>query len=269
LGTINYYLLEIIKKIKFRFSSRGREINRILSIPRYQKGITKIFGFNFEFVDSASFVGQYNEIIRKQIYKFNCSTNVPYIIDCGANVGVSILFFKKFLPEAEILAFEPDKAIYQILEQNIKNANLTKVTLINKAVWDNNSKKKFSIDGADSGFIIDKEENSEKVIEIETCKLKDVLIRSIDFLKIDIEGAEYKVINDCNENLKNVRNIFIEYHSIKNTKQNLGDLLLILQKNGFRYFIQHTTIECITPFTVHTQFQSFDNLLNIFAYKVN
>ena len=221
MGTINHYFIEITKRTRFRFSKQGKELNKILSIPRYQQGITKIFGFDFRFVDSASFVGQFNEIFRNQIYKFTCKKNNPFIIDCGANIGTGILFFKKIYPEAEVLAFEPDKDIFKVLEQNIKNANLSGVIILNKAVWENDGRKEFYQDGADSGYIIEERDGFKKVIEIDTFRLKNVLVRPIDFLKIDIEGAEYTVVKDCDENLKNVSNIFIEYHSIENTNQNL------------------------------------------------
>ena len=46
-----------------------------------------------------------------------------------------------------------------------------------------------------------------------TCvRLKDLLDDDIDFLKIDIEGAEYAVLKDCSDDLTNVKNLFVEYH---------------------------------------------------------
>ena len=55
--------------------------------------------------------------------------------------------------------------------------------------------------------------------KVKTVRLKNFLHRSIDFLKIDIEGAEYEVLKDCEEFLFNVDKIFVEYHSIYNEEQ--------------------------------------------------
>lgn len=55
---------------------------------------------------------------------------------------------------------------------------------------------------------------------------------------MDIEGAETEVLKDCENSLKNVNNIFIEYHSFIDKEQNLDLVLSILAKNGFRYFVK-------------------------------
>jgi FkbM family methyltransferase len=41
----------------------------------------------------------------------------PYIIDAGANIGLSIIYFKKKYPNSKIVAFEPDKLIFNILKK--------------------------------------------------------------------------------------------------------------------------------------------------------
>ena len=62
--------------------------------------------------------------------------------------------------------------------------------------------------------------------------------KHVDFLKLDIEGAETTVIKDCADYLGNVDNIFVEYHSFLSEKQTLDELLNILKKTNFRVQIQ-------------------------------
>jgi hypothetical protein len=77
--------------------------------------------------------------------------------------------------------------------------------------------------------------------KVETIRLKDFIAdKHIDLLKMDIEGAEYLVVKDCEPILKQIENIFIEYHSMENEEQKLDELLLILKRNGFRYHLSQS-----------------------------
>ena len=59
-------------------------------------------------------------------------------------------------------------------------------------------------------------------------RLNDLLNEEIDFLKIDIEGAELPVLKDCSDNLKNVKNLFVEYHGKYDEMFKLNEILEIL-----------------------------------------
>lgn len=257
----------IINLIYF-FSKEGREILRLQKIKRYTRATSNLFGLNFEISDSASFISQYLEIFKKEIYNFKSESNQPFIIDCGANVGVSILYFKKLYPDAQIIAFEPDKNIFSILERNVKNRNYKNVTLINKGLWNKEGKMNFIDEGADGGSILNCEnEFSGKRVEIDITSLRTFLNKKVDFLKMDIEGAESIVMNDCEDLLQNVQRIFIEYHSVVNKPQCLDSILNILIKNNFRYFIESVTVKNKSPFIKLDTINNFDNLLSIYAYR--
>jgi FkbM family methyltransferase len=268
--SVRYYLNGLKKKIRYFLSGQRRELARIKQIPRYQKGRTDIFGFDFTFVDSASFISQYSEIFTKRILNFETKNKQPYIIDCGSNIGVSILYFKNIYPNAEIIGFEPDKNIFLSLKQNIANSNLTNILLLNKGLWNQEGKIYFNEEGADGGSILEKvseHSTNTKTVEIEIISLRQYLNKPVDLLKIDIEGAESVVFEDCKDLLKNVQKIFIEFHSKANEKQNLGSILNILTTNGFRYYIQSGSIFSSQPFIQRRLLNNFDNLLSVFAYR--
>jgi FkbM family methyltransferase len=250
--------------------SRGiviNEINRIKKLPRFIEGIFEVPCFKIRFVDSASFLFMYNEIFNKEIYKFCAESTHPYIIDCGANIGLSVIYFKKLYPDAEIIAFEPDPRVFNVLKENTESMRLEKVSLINKALWNEETKIEFYSEGADGGRIAIDSDNTIKV-SIETVRLKDFIInKKVDFLKIDIEGAETNVLIDSREVLQNVKYLFVEYHSFLNQRQTLNELLSILTENNFRYYIYHIGITSEYPYLNISNSLSMDGQLNIFAIR--
>jgi tetratricopeptide (TPR) repeat protein len=54
-------------------------------------------------------------------------------------------------------------------------------------------------------------------------------------LKLDIEGAEFEVIADCDDVLDNVKNIIIQVHKFRDQKGTLRSILSVLEKNNFEY----------------------------------
>jgi FkbM family methyltransferase len=215
--------------------------------------------------DYTSFRLGKNELFREEVYKFSSSKKDPYIIDCGSNIGMSIIYFKSIYPNAQITGFEADPYIFSFLEKNIQSFQLKDVTIINKAVWNANDEVlPFLAEGGAGGRLQEKSDQF-KFIDIKTARLRDYLTKEIDFLKIDIEGAEYKVLADCADTLRGVKNLFIEYHSMANETQDLHLILQIVQDAGFRYHIKeaYTTP---SPFIERKLNFGMDLQLNIFCY---
>lgn len=245
---------------------KKKEIKRLAGFPERHKTNTQLFGREVLVNSPFWYLHGLKEIFIDRTYAFHSDTFTPRIIDCGANIGLSILFFKSIYPEARIIAFEPDADIFRILNQNLSNFYLTDVEVINKAVWMNNKGVRFHQDGGVGGSI-DLHEDAEFSQAITpSARLKDFLAEPVDFLKIDIEGAETTVLEDCAEDLHSVRQLFIEYHSHPETAQTLDKILLILRKNGFRYYIKEAWENMKHPF-LEKRGIYYDLQLNIFAYR--
>ena len=245
-------------------SDEQLELERISCIPRYEPGATTLLTGNFRFVDSASFIFMYDEIFKKNIYAFSCPDNKPYIVDCGANIGLSILYFKTLFPEASILAFEPDPKVYQVLQANVSGLN--NVVLRERALWNEETSMEFFSEGADGGSLNEVSGKVEKV-KILTERLSTYLTGKVDFLKIDIEGAELTVLTECEDKLHLVQNIFIEYHSFVESRQELASLLAILERNGFRYHVNSPGLSSGQPFMHLNTYNGMDMQINIYAFK--
>jgi FkbM family methyltransferase len=238
----------------------------ILNAPRYQEFVVDLLGCDFKIADSASFCASFEEIFSQEIYKFASSKENPVIIDCGSNYGVSIVYFKSIYPKAMITGIEADPKIFELLSWNIELRNYQDVILINRAILGDASIEtvEFHCEGADGGRVFAIEDN-KNTARVDSIHLDELLSEPIDFLKMDIEGAETEVIMSC-DNLRNVPQLFIEYHSFKDSKQTLSALLDKLASNGFRYYIQ--VIMCSPrPFTEEKIHLGMDLQLNIFAKK--
>jgi len=242
------------------------ERQRLAALPRYVETASDLPGFFFIFPDAASFLASWDEIFGKEIYNFNPVNDAPRILDCGANVGVSCLYFRKHFPNARITAFEPDPKIFAYLQTNLTNAGYIDVKLIPKGVWSSATTLRFQSEGSDGGRICNGE--ATNIINIPTVRLRDYLNESVDLLKIDIEGAETEVILDIAPVLKNVRNIFVEYHSFEKQPQTIGKLVQTLIDAGFRIHF-HPMNVMPRPFIKVDSYMGMDMQLNIFGYRTD
>ena len=218
-----------------------------------------------------SFIWQYYEIYADEFYKFQTNNKNPLIIDLGSNIGLSIMYFREHYPNAKIFVYEADPGIYNILEKNLQNQGILddKIILRNKAIWIHDESIYFKGDGADAGRITGSEQGTDSE-KIATERLKDVLdeVDHVDFLKMDIEGAEVKVLQDCADELLKINQMFIEYHSFHGEDQQLDIVLSILSKSGFRYQI-HSPFRYKRPFyrKILQTTPEMDLQVNIFAYR--
>lgn len=249
-----------------KFSGDGRELDRIAHQPKNTYGYTNILKKPFKFHHGPSFAVTYKEIFQDKIYQFNPSGKSRTIIDCGANMGLSVIYFSLTYPDHQIIAFEPDAEFFSVLEENVKSFGLKNVILHNKAVWDKEDTLTFYKDEGMGGRV----ENSysgQQPTHIQTVRLKDFLSADVDFLKIDIEGAEDTVLNDCADRLSLANSIFFEYHNDINKPQSLHQLLSLVKEQGFHYYVKDS-------YTRRSPFQdkdlvceAFDMAINVFCYK--
>jgi FkbM family methyltransferase len=240
-------------------------INSFLA-GRKQKTVY-LFNCLIEYTDRFWLLHGLQEIFIDQVYAFKSVSHSPRIIDCGSNIGLSVIFFKRTFPQSRITAFEPDKRNFEILNKNLNAFQFKDIELVNKAIWKENAVLRFnSFASVGSKLSSSQDSTSHNTIAVEAVALSNYLKEPIDFLKIDIEGAEYEVLSSCEPYLKNVNHIFIEYHSFPGESQVLSDLLKILTNAGFRYYIRQAWEQFKYPY-IHRETKMFDLQLNIFGYR--
>ena len=226
----------------------------------------KLFGKDFFFVSPTELMHGLNEIFIEEVYKQRLPPN-PYIIDCGANIGLSVIYIKQMFPDAEIIAFEPDEENFNLLQTNIKSFNYENVQARKEAVWIENTMLQFAGEGSMSSRI--NTEVSDNTVPVKAIRLKDYLDRPVDFLKIDIEGAEFRVIMDIADQLHNINNLFLEYHGSFYQNNELNQIFSMLVDKGFTYYIKEATSIYDHPFDRHKKENiNYDVQLNIFCFRM-
>ena len=137
-----------------------------------------------------------------------------------------------------------------------------------KAVWTKSETLEFYSDGGMGGRVGNEYKNQIPKF-IEAVPLLNYLTDDVDFLKIDIEGAEDAVIKYCKGNLYKANNIFFEYHNNVNKPQTLHELLELVKNEGFQYYIKESASRQKPFVDQYLICESFDMTINVFCYKIS
>ncbi len=247
---------------KDHFGLNWREAIRLEYSPRFSHTHAPLLGKRIALTDPYWYLFCYDEIFKDEIYKFTTDSAAPFIIDCGANIGLSVIYFKHLYPKARIVAFEPDAEIFDVLKLNVNTYELADVTLHPEAVWNCETELSFQPDGSVGGRLW---EGGEGARLVKTARLKNYLNQKVDFLKIDIEGAELQVLKDCEDSLANVDHLFVEHHGMQDGENTLAEVLQVLRNAGFRYHLKEAW-PVKHPF-MPTERNGYSLQLNIFAFR--
>ncbi|KJS35659.1 MAG: hypothetical protein VR70_15750 [Rhodospirillaceae bacterium BRH_c57] len=210
--------------------SRDRE-----ALTRHIPGTVDILDGAFHYVDQHSLFYQLLQIFRARIYAFRGAGPMRVIIDAGANVGSASLFFASNYPEASIKAFEADPTIAAVLARNMATF-APSVQVHNQALWIHDQGIHFKTSGDDSGCA---DEGGNGPL-MPSRRLRDVIAAvdgPVDLLKLDVEGAEFALIEDCRPVLAKVSRLIVEVHQLHANAPGIGRLLTTLEEVGFRYVL--------------------------------
>lgn len=242
------------------------ELRRLASIPRYVHANVVLRGCSYTMSDAPSFAHMFRTYFVEESYRFASLSDNPYIVDCGANVGVGVRYWKTLFPSARVVALEPDPQIFDLLVAN--TSGLSDVELLRKAAWSADTVLSFAAVGADGGHLSSLADHGDEVVtlEVEAVRLREYLVGNVDLLKIDIEGAELEVLRDCQDRLGLVQNLFVEYHSFVGSDQELSALFGIIEAAGFRTY---SSVESPAkqPFVCRPVFNCKDFRLNIWCFR--
>lgn len=150
----------------------------------------------------------------------------PYIIDIGANVGGFAVWAHEYFNNAKIDCYEPIKANYDLLRQNIEG---TDIAVRNIAIGKDNGERMmyYGLHNCGEASMFQGEEQRQEGEMVKVMSAKH--LPQCDIIKIDTEGAEIEIL----ENLVHFPNIFlVEFHSAYNRRK-IDELLL-----------DYTLIEC-------------------------
>jgi FkbM family methyltransferase len=272
---INALPFGIVQFCRGRFS-KAKSIRDLFRYERVLRRVKRKSDVEIEFLgvkiivpDFASFFSAFREIFTYEALKFQASSDTPVIIDLGSNIGVSIAYFKSCYPHAEVYAVEADPKIFDYLKRNLERLDFHDIRMTNMAAWNADTEIEFLPDGADGGKI-EPASPGMKTIRIKAFDFEHYLeaFKRIDFLKMDVEGAEAELLIACERHLHKIERLFVEYHSEPGKKQDLDRIISILARNGFRINIR--TEHCKPfPFISQETVAQYDNQLDIYAFRAD
>ncbi len=261
-------LLPFYKNFRKKFSGRGlKKYSFIQKIDHYTQSKLKS---NFAIIDgqkmyldakdnlSLSVFGIYEpletNLVKKEIKKGNS------VIDIGAFIGYYTLIFAKLVGlQGKAFAFEPQENPFSLLKKNLEINEYKNYVIENKLVSNKNEKTEFQ-----NKFI-------------DAIKLDDYFLdfsKKIDFIKMDIEGAEMQALEGMTSLIENNDNIRImtEFHptELKKFGTNPEDYLNKLRNFDFNIYHIDNKTKSIKPVSndyLLTKFPSIDSSTNIFCKR--
>ncbi len=174
---------------------------------------------------------QFEEIVVNRQYAFKTSSANPTIIDCGGNVGMSAIWFLQSYPQCRLTVYEADAELAGILKANLANAGYPDAHVLNRAVWTADGEIAFSSTGVDTGKIDPLGSGKVKAVDLAAS-----LPNEVDLLKIDIEGAEFDVLDRLlsSGTINTIRNLAVEFHPTRKTFPQMLEIFLKLEHAGYR-----------------------------------
>jgi FkbM family methyltransferase len=169
------------------------------------------------------------------------------VLDIGANVGLFSIWVSLNVPSAKVFAFEAASDNFLALAENVRSNRLKGISAHHYAVSDDSSNRATLYRGFHGGIHSIRPEyrnwpssarGARKTETVRTITLSRILSRfkiaSVDFMKIDCEGAEYEILFSASRStLSRVRKIVGEYHDLT-AERHGGVLKAFLIRNGFQ-----------------------------------
>lgn len=202
--------------------------------------------------------------IEKKLQSFFKKDSEITIFDIGSCEGLDSIRYSRLFPQAQIFAFEPIEKNFGLLEENIVKFNATFVQSFKLALSNNNGKADFFISSGkpkcadDDSWNYGNKSSSllapnkvkdetpwlqfDKKITVVTMMLQNFCtthdIQIIDFIHIDVQGAELMVLEGAKSLIENIKVIWLEVAKIPlYEKQPLKkDVEAFMTRNGFAKF---------------------------------
>lgn len=192
----------------------------------------------------SSDLGIMNQVLGNKEYEpvleFFKQEETLTIVDAGANVGFSSVFFKTAFPNSKILCLEIDETNFHLLQKNIQYNGLKDITTLKEALWKSNAfleiKRDFR-DKSECSYYVEESLSETSLIGHNLLHYLSIMNwQKIDLLKIDIEGAERYLFENntlADQVLDNTRVLVIEIHDEFGIREPIEGHL---KRHGFTHF---------------------------------
>jgi FkbM family methyltransferase len=158
------------------------------------------------------------------------------IIDIGAHIGAFAIKAQSLFHDIPIIAVEPVRENFRLLEHNLERNRCTAVTALNAAVMSESGAVRVYLDPKNTAGHSTVARVSGTTVSALAIRLADIFrtygLTRVGLLKIDCEGAEYQIILSADNSIwKRVSSLVFEYHPIEG--QDFGRVREFLEAQGF------------------------------------
>ncbi|MEI6180915.1 MAG: FkbM family methyltransferase [Chloroflexales bacterium] len=198
----------LVPGIRLLATMRNRNRNVQLHVPGYRAPIY----LRTEIAD----ISVFDKIFIQREYELPFPLKNPQlIIDGGANIGCSTVFFAQKYPSARIIAVEPERSNFELLVRNTRA--YPQVTAVNAAIWPSKTVLDFTNTNYGKMAFQVREAQATSTAQVEAVTMADLFALAgtdkVDLLKLDIECAEKDLFNaEPRAWLDHVQVIVIELH---------------------------------------------------------
>ncbi len=177
------------------------------------------------------------------------------VVDIGAHIGRYAIISSKMVGEnGKVVAIEANPAVFEMLNKNIKLNQLTNILSLNYAVYSQETTIKLFLPNDEENMTIynsimpERANNKEKFVEVNANTL-DTIIQStgikedsINWIKIDVEGAEYEVLQGSTSILSQSKDIalLVEIHNLGEGRNMYGPIVNFLNNYNFKIDFEKT-----------------------------
>jgi FkbM family methyltransferase len=161
-------------------------------------------------------VSLYEEIIVNAEYEFEINREPSVVVDAGANIGLTSVYFANRYPNAKIIAIEPEPSNFKMLVKNTER--YPNIVPVEAALWRSDTMVDLSDPGSGNwGFQTEERQQDTaggtrvRGLTIDTL-MRETGIEHIDILKVDIEGSEKEVFESCSPWIDKIGVLVVEFH---------------------------------------------------------
>jgi|TARA_B110000908_G_C10264925_1_gene462823 FkbM family methyltransferase len=247
------YLLEFLKHRSFK-SNKIQIIINLVKLVFLQVFKIKIayviklkkMNFLFNFVPLGKQSGSRGIYIYRENYELllkNCHTLIKkddIVLDVGANQGIFTVAFSKLTgPNGKVLSIEPFDKMVKLIKSNILINSLANIKILTTVVSDKEGYESLDFGGGivSASIVRNFSKNSKIAIKATTIDTITKDFNKINFIKLDIEGAELKALNGAKQTLHNDKPIL----SIEVDSNSFDEINEFLKPFGYEsYIFDHT-----------------------------
>ncbi|WP_072682767.1 FkbM family methyltransferase [Arcobacter sp. LA11] len=180
--------------------------------------------------------GEFSEL-EVELFKQICRDN-DTVVEVGANIGTHTQVFSKLVGEkGKVLAFEPQRIVFQTLNANIALNSMTNVFTYQNALGSKSSTLfippiNYEKSGNFGGISIDKFKDGEPIKQLKLDSFIDE-VKNLKLIKIDVEGMESDVIKGSKKTIEK----FKPFLYVENDRQEKSkELIELIQSLDYKIY---------------------------------